>query len=126
VRERYLGTFHEGPTAPSRLHAMVIAYANLHPRATREEWVRFAAAHAQEAYRSGYARGFEWAERQTSHVPNPPPEILADQLDPDWRWSPPFAQELSDPGDEPLPPDPHHGEVLPRLRETKGPPPGWY
>lgn len=61
--ERVKGRFYEGPTPPTRLRDMAAAFANAHPRATRAEWLEFAARHAEEAYRSGHTRGVEWAER---------------------------------------------------------------
>jgi hypothetical protein len=64
----------------------VVAFANAHPKATRGEWIAFAAAHAGEAYRSGYVRGHEWAERDDEMRPDVPPEVVADLVDPDWRW----------------------------------------
>lgn len=86
VRDRYLGRFYEGPEPPERLGQIVLAFAAAHPRATRAEWMAFAEAHAQEAYRSGYVRGYEWTQRDLHARPDVPPEVIADEADPDWRW----------------------------------------
>jgi hypothetical protein len=81
--ERAAGALDDGPEAPARLGEMVIAYANSAPHATRAEWIAYAMAHSAECYRSGYRRGREEAER-----PELDPDRVADELDPDWRWSP--------------------------------------
>ena len=86
--EKFAERYHEGPEPPERLKEMVIVFANLHPRATREEWAAFASNHAAEAYRSGYARGREWAEREEYRDPEIDPEVIADAHDPNWRWQP--------------------------------------
>jgi len=87
LRDKWLGNFYEGPEPPQRLREIVVVFANLHSRATRAEWLEFAAAHAEEAYRCGYVRGFENAERDPDPI-DVPPERLADQMDPSWRWQP--------------------------------------
>ena len=81
------GTYYEGVEPPARLGEMVIEFANTHPHATRAEWAAFAMGHSEECYRSGYVRGRESAERDYE-VPSVSPEEVADELDPDWRWSP--------------------------------------
>lgn len=85
--EKWFGTFNEGPDPPDRIMNMVFVFALEHPHATRGEWIRFAIEHAGESYRSAYVRGVEYAERdETLRNPNVPPEIIADQMDPNWRW----------------------------------------
>ncbi len=88
VGEKWINKFYEGPEPPDRLYELVIAFSNLHPEATRGDWIRFATGHAGECYRSGYTRGYEWAEREESSDYYTTPETIADGLDPDWRWSP--------------------------------------
>ena len=90
ILERMAGTFSEGPAAPARLAEMVAHFADSNPHATRGEWAAFAAGHAAECYRSGYARGQEDAERDW-RGPEVSPEETADELDPGWRGSPPVS-----------------------------------
>lgn len=97
LRDRWLGRFYEGPQPPARLRELAVAFANAHPRATRAQWVEFAAAHGDEAYRSGYVRGAEYVERDAFARPDVPPEVMADALYPDWRWAP--AVDLTAPED---------------------------
>lgn len=85
--EKSFGKFYEGPECPERFSEVVVVFANENPYASRAEWMRFATEHAAVAYKSGYTRGFEWAERDDED-PVVSPEELADSLDPDWRWSP--------------------------------------
>lgn len=97
--ERLLGRFEEGQDAPPRIREQVLAFANHFPKATREQWVAFAAGFAEECYSSGYVRGVEWAERE----PRPTgatPEQIADLIDPTWidrPWRPDL--ELEAPAD---------------------------
>lgn len=56
-------TYYEGPDPPGRLKQIVIDFANSHPKATRKQWVAFCSKLADDSYRDGYTRGFEWAER---------------------------------------------------------------
>lgn len=85
--ERTFGKYYEGPEAPDRIRKMVAAFAAEHPRATRQEWIDFACEHACEAYKSGYVRGFEYVERDPDMFRKDlPPEVIADMLDPNWRW----------------------------------------
>lgn len=86
--EKLFGKYEEGPDAPERLREMVIHFANHHPRASREDWVNFAAGLASEAYQSGYVRGYEYTERTNDWRSDIPPEELADWIDPNWKWSP--------------------------------------
>lgn len=61
--EKLLGTWREGPEPPKRLDDLVIVFARMHPHATRRQWVEVAQALAREAYRTGFVRGYEHAER---------------------------------------------------------------
>lgn len=87
--ERSFGTWEEGPIPPTRVGELATVFANEHPEATRAEWLQFSIKFAGEWYRAGYTRGFEHAERvPETHAGKLPPELLADQMDPDWRWRP--------------------------------------
>jgi hypothetical protein len=99
--EKWVGKFYEGPEPPARLGEIATEFGNIFPNATRREWLAMAKNLANEAYRSGYVRGIEWAERDPDAVtPNVPPDVIADMVDPDWRWRP--AVDLTRP-DEVVP-----------------------
>lgn len=83
--EKLFGKWEEGPEPPQRLREIVVVFANMHPTATRQDWTTFAAEQVAEAYRCGYARGYEHAERDPAPFK---PEDLADKMDPNWRWAP--------------------------------------
>jgi len=76
--------FYEGPEMPARFDELSTAFANENPHATRLDWVMFANEHSAECYRSGWLRGFEYAERDP-HGPATEPETIADLLTPEWR-----------------------------------------
>lgn len=87
--EKALDRFYEGPQPPERLIELVLAFVELYPNATRADWMRFAIEHGNECYRSGYQRGVEYVERAPeTWRPDVPPEVVADMVDPDWRWRP--------------------------------------
>jgi hypothetical protein len=87
LTEKWFGEWSEGPDPPDRIMNMVFVFALEHPHATRGDWIRFSIEHAAEAYRSAYQRGVEWVERDPAGTrPDIPPEVIADQLDPNWRW----------------------------------------
>jgi hypothetical protein len=90
VIEKLFGRWNETYEAPERLREMVVLFANMHPHATRADWLEFAAGHAAEAYRSGYIRGWERSERDAEAMPwaTTSPEVIADEMDPDWRRGP--------------------------------------
>ena len=113
--ERLGDRWYEGPEPPPRFAEYVTDFANLHPKANRGEWARFATKMAGEAYRSGFQRGYEHVERD----PEPgfqrlPPELVADQEDPEWRDPTRriVAPDLSNPLD--LVDEEQGGEVVPR------------
>ena len=85
LAEKFAGKYYEGPDAPERLREMVVSFANDHPKASVGEWTEFASFLAEEAYKSGYVRGFEYTERTFDWRPDLPPEVLADMLDPGWK-----------------------------------------
>lgn len=88
--EKWAGTFYEGPEPPERFRDHAVFFANLNPRATREEWVEFATELSRETYSAGYYRGYEASERERGDAEDfttLPPDIIADQMDPEWRNS---------------------------------------
>lgn len=102
--EKMFGVWAEGPEPPERLGQMVTYFANGRPRATRAEWQRFATEHANNAYRAGYLRGYEYTERDPDErdaLSRANPDEVADALFPGWRWtSEPIV--LEEPDEEPL------------------------
>jgi hypothetical protein len=110
--EKIASRYYEGPQPPERLLAQVGEFANLNPRATRAEWAEFARKLAAAAYRDGYQRGYEWVERDEEPTyKRLPPELIAEQDDPDWQWSPPLGPDLSLPDERPEEFEP--GELAP-------------
>ncbi len=87
--DRLFGEWDEdkGPEPPGRLREYAVAFANRHPNATRAEWLEAASQMAEEAYRGGFRAGYEHQERE-AYPPAFSPDQLAEQIDPDWRWSP--------------------------------------
>jgi hypothetical protein len=84
--DKIFGEWDEGPEPPARLREMALLFAEMHPRATRREWVDFAARHAGEAYRTGWVRGFEATVREEEKPwAGDMPEHQADALMPGWR-----------------------------------------
>jgi hypothetical protein len=86
--ERALGTYQEGPEPPERLDRSVEDFFDERPDAGIDEVVDFCKAHAREAYRSGFVRGYEHAERsdgRSDALRSLDPERYADALDPTWR-----------------------------------------
>ncbi len=95
--EAWIGQRYEGPAPPARLREQVISFANMYPHATRRMWENFASDFAEQCYRSGYIRGVEWAERDPDAFdPSVTPEMIADEMDPDWRWRPAVVLENPD------------------------------
>lgn len=88
LAEKVAGSFKEGPEPPGRLRRVAEEFAAAHPKATRKQWLDFAAAHAAAAYQSGYLRGYEWAEREpgpTSDDVERAAALLADESH-DQEW----------------------------------------
>lgn len=63
LAERFAGIWNEGPLPPRRLREEVRLFRHHYPDATPDEWERFAAALAGNAYTDAFVRGFEWNER---------------------------------------------------------------
>lgn len=82
--ERWLTRFHEGPEPPVRIVEEVTLFRITNPTATIDEWSEFAARLAGNAYRQGYARGYEWTERDLDARPLDDPEVLAEAMRHDW------------------------------------------
>lgn len=95
--ERAFGRFYEGPTPPERLKRLVVVFGNKYRHATRNDWARFAMKHAEEAYKAGYVRGYEYTERDREWPHKFPPDLLADMYDPDWKWRPVESEILEAP-----------------------------
>lgn len=100
LRDKALGTYHEGPELPERFKQLATEFGNLTPRATRREWAEFAVGLARMAWREAYVRGDERGVRDPNVAwRRLPPEYEADQIDPNWRWRPALGSELANPGD---------------------------
>lgn len=87
--EKLAKRYYEGPQAPDRLLELVSAFRAENPNPSAAEWEEFSKKLAGYAYRAGWQRGYEWAERQgPDEKPwaKLPPEMVADFEDPDWRW----------------------------------------
>jgi hypothetical protein len=91
LAERVVGRYYEGPEPPVRLAEQVVMFAVANPHATREAWSLFATALAGGAYRSGYVRGFEWAERDLDKLDVGDPAVLASNEAHDYEWHAPEA-----------------------------------
>ncbi len=86
-RRRARGSFYWGPSMPDRFLLLIAEFARRHPRATRAGWAEMAAHLAGQAYRSGYVRGYEWAERDLERRdPAEDPEAAADREGHGWEW----------------------------------------
>lgn len=89
LAERFATRYYEGPEPPMRLAEQVVAFAVMNPEANRGEWARYATALAQSAYRSGYVRGLEWAERDLDKLDVGDPELLIERGRHDFEWHAP-------------------------------------
>jgi hypothetical protein len=87
--QRLFGTLDEGYAPPVRYRELAMMFANRHPKATRADWVEFAAGMADEAHKAGFVLGWE-ADVCTADKPwrADAPERAAAALDPGWRWAP--------------------------------------
>ncbi len=83
------GTAAEGPVAPEEVRDIVVQFANMNPSATRREWVEFAAAQAQEAYRVGWLRGYEFQEAEWRRPGRSPDDWAEAMWGPRWRHASP-------------------------------------
>lgn len=91
--EWLFGRWYEGPQIPDRIILEVKQFTKYHPRATRAEWMVFAAELAELAYRAGWTRGYEYLERNNV-ASQFNPDAVADAMDPDWRDRAPVRLEL--------------------------------
>lgn len=88
------GVHYEGPEPPGRrIEERVQLFCLFNPQATAEQWRVFARQLAQNCYREGWVRGYEWLERGWSG-PAVDPERLTEleahdwslaEQHPDWR-----------------------------------------
>jgi len=83
IAEWFIGDYYEGPQPPRHIAEEARLFRLLNPNAGPSDWESFAVKHAQNCYRSGFVRGFEWTERDW---PGPPddPEVLAELERHDW------------------------------------------
>lgn len=127
IVEKLLTRFYEGPQAPQRLSEQVVAFAVMHPTATREEWAQFATRLATGAYRDGFTRGFEWAERDLDRLDVGDPERVAELQAHDFTWHSPghlTSRELAERVDgefyETLPDDEQKARYLDAVGRYQG------
>lgn len=96
--EKSLGVYREADEPPERLREQAADWGNQHPRATRREWFEFAVGLAEQAWRSAYIRGVEWAERDAEKPGAEGPDEVADRFwGKAWRevpWRPELAFEV--------------------------------
>jgi hypothetical protein len=83
IVERVIGRYYEGPTPPRHVREEVRLFRVVHPHATADQWEEFAAMMAENCYRSGFVRGYEWQERDWPG-PEVEPEQLAEATAHDW------------------------------------------
>lgn len=102
--EKLLKRFYEGPHPPARIGEEVRLFRAMFPLATPDEWMAFAQGHAENAYRSGFTRGEERAERD-------PQELIPDALaleaqTHDWSLADghPLMRDVIERGRDPLDP----------------------
>jgi hypothetical protein len=104
IAEKITDRYYEGPEEPQRLAEEVRLFRAMYPAASPEEWADFTARLAGNAYRAGYTRGFEYAERD----PNPPEPDLQqlEQHRHDWSLSDghPLMREVVEAGRRPVDP----------------------
>lgn len=101
VAEKLAGRYYEGPSTPPRVHDEVRVFAALHPNATAEEWATFARRHADIAYRDGFTRGLEWAERLWPG-PAEDPEVIAEREAHDFSLPEYYLQRLEQQPESPI------------------------
>ncbi len=87
IADRIAKRLYEGPEPPRRLADEVRAFRRLYPDASGDEWEEFATTIAENSYRDGYVRGFEWTERDLDSKPKDDPDVLAEQMRHDWAPS---------------------------------------
>jgi hypothetical protein len=95
--ERALDRYSEGPNLPARFVSVAEQYrwtVATNRGAETSDWEAFAIGLAASAYRDGYVRGFEAAERwEHPWDRHPSPEDVADAERPGWRETPAFEPE---------------------------------
>lgn len=84
VLEKLAGTFYEGPKPPKRLEERVQLFRLHYPDATPKQWAEFALTFGTNCYREGFARGYEWLERDWKPTDEPTQEQIAEYQAHDW------------------------------------------
>lgn len=80
----------KGPRPPERFAEQVVAFAGMHPKATREEWAAFATRLAISGYREAFARGVSWSENALASAPAGGPEHEAEAARYAFPWHAPI------------------------------------
>jgi len=84
LAEWYLEQPRPGPELPAHYEIVVTDFANANPNATRAQWKEFSITMIGAAYADGY-----WArEREEIDIDMAKPDVVATQLDPEWRNNP--------------------------------------
>lgn len=95
--ERVANRMYEGPAPPKRLKERVQLFQLFHPNATPAQWAQFAERIANNCYREGFVRGFEWEQRGWEG-PGIEPEQLAEMRANNWSvadYSPDWSRALT-------------------------------
>ena len=102
--EKLLKRFYEGPHPPDRIGEEVRLFRAIFPLATPGDWMTFAQGLAENAYRSGFTRGEERAERDPRHLE--PDLRLIDAQTHDWSLADghPLMRDVIERGRDPLDP----------------------
>lgn len=77
--ERWLARYYEGIEPPARLLREPLIFRGLRADATADEWMEHAERLVTYAYRQGFVRGAEHAERSWPGPPVDPDLLAADQ-----------------------------------------------
>jgi hypothetical protein len=74
--EKMLGRFKEGPPPPPRYAQSAQLFGVYHRGASAYEWRAFAVTLAENAYRDGFMRGYQWKERGSRLAAVDPREMI--------------------------------------------------
>ena len=102
--EKLLKRFYEGPHPPRRIAEEVRLFRAMFPLATADEWEAFAQGLAENAYRSGFTRGEERAERDPQELV--PDALALEAQTHDWSLADghPLMRDVIERGRDPLDP----------------------
>lgn len=81
--EKLTDRYHEGPETPARFRDSILLFRAMNPMAGIDDLILFASAVVDDAYRQGFARGYEWRERGLLE-PGNEAERAADEAAHDW------------------------------------------